>query len=103
MGGDAVKYIVGIFKWINLTQLSNGDEAADDSSSFGTGISSCEEQFFASNGDDSRIIFGKIVVNIEFIIFCILIQCLPLSKRVTYRLAQGMERGYCPERDARVA
>jgi hypothetical protein len=40
VGADAFKYIVEIFKRINLKQLATGDQAVDDSGPFSTGITS---------------------------------------------------------------
>ena len=34
MGADAAKHIPEIFKWINLTQLANGNQAVDDSENY---------------------------------------------------------------------
>jgi len=48
MGADAVEYIAEILKWVNLTQLAACNQAIDDSSPFGTGITPGEEPIFAS-------------------------------------------------------
>jgi hypothetical protein len=47
MGADAVKNIAKICEGIDLTKLTTGNQAVDDSGSFGTGITSGEEPILA--------------------------------------------------------
>ena len=87
MCADTVKNIAEIFKRINLTQLATGDETIDRGCSFSTGVTSGEEPAFSSYCNDPQHTFGKIVVNVEVAIFCVLIQSDPLSTGVPYCLA----------------
>ena len=65
MGTDTVKHIADIFKRINLTQLTTGNQAVDDSSPFSTSVTSGKEPIFSSNSDDTQDTLGKIVVNMR--------------------------------------
>jgi len=50
MSANAIKHITEVSERINLTQLATGNQAVNDSSSFGTSVTSGEEPVFASDG-----------------------------------------------------
>jgi hypothetical protein len=47
MGADAIKHIAEIFKRINLTQLTTGNQAVNNGGSFSTSVTSGKEPVFA--------------------------------------------------------
>jgi hypothetical protein len=61
MSADAVKNVAKICEGIDLTQLATGDEAIDNSCSFSTSVTSCKEPVLATDRNDPKHTFSKIV------------------------------------------